>query len=266
MRRFEQTKRNIVKYLHFHLGVIVCVLAILFPSQSRSENFDVLELIYSDSPIPIYVQVGVPFELRFESHMEFGIPTSLSELLSVENISSTVYLTALQPFPKTRLVVKQVGATQSIVLNLEAGYEETEFQTVAIKRSKRPQQPSLLLSYSPVELTRFVAQQVFAPKRLLPVLKGLVRVRLQNTSPKLSRDPEVESKPIVSWRSDEHYVTAVMLKNSGNVSKALEPRTLKGTWMTSTFHHSRLLPQGKKGDSSVVYLISELPYDQALVH
>jgi hypothetical protein len=41
----------------------------------------------------------------------------------------------------------------------------------------------------------------------------------------------------------------------------LDPRDLRGAWLTATFQHHRLLPKGDEADTTAVYLISARPFD-----
>ena len=66
----------------------------------------------------------------------------------------------------------------------------------------------------------------------------------------------VEGVPLVAWRANGLYVTAVKLTNRTEQALTLDPRNLRGTWLTATFQHHRLFPKGDEADSTAVYLIS----------
>ncbi len=69
---------------------------------------------------------------------------------------------------------------------------------------------------------------------------------------------------MVAWRGNGLYVTAVKLINRTEQPQILDPRDLKGTWLTRAFQHHRLLPKGDEADTTAVYLISARPFDVSL--
>ena len=69
---------------------------------------------------------------------------------------------------------------------------------------------------------------------------------------------------MVAWRANGLYVTAVKLTNRTDQPQTLDPRDLRGAWLTATFQHHRLLPKGDEADTTAVYLISARPFDVSL--
>ena len=77
----------------------------------------------------------------------------------------------------------------------------------------------------------------------------------------LLRGGAIEARPLVGWRAGGLYLTAVKLTNRTEHPRTLDPRDLRGTWLTATFQHHRLLPKGDEADTTAVYLISARPFD-----
>ena len=46
--------------------------------------------------------------------------------------------------------------------------------------------------------------------------------------------------------------------------QTLDPRTLRGRWLTAAFQHNRLHEAGSEADRTVVYLISDRPFAASL--
>jgi integrating conjugative element protein (TIGR03749 family) len=113
-------------------------------------------------------------------------------------------------------------------------------------------------------LTRFAAQQMYAPARLLQDLPGVVRVPVKREPVALVRGDAVEAMPLVSWRAGDLYVTAAKLTNKTDRPQTLDPRTLRGRWLTAAFQHNRLHEAGSEADRTVVYLISHRPFAASL--
>ena len=80
----------------------------------------------------------------------------------------------------------------------------------------------------------------------------------------LVRGGAIDARPLVAWRAGDLYVTAVRLCNRTSQARILDPRDLRGAWLTATFQHHRLLPAGDEADSTAVYLISARPFETAL--
>ena len=120
-------------------------------------------------------------------------------------------------------------------------------------------------------LTRFAAQQLYAPDRLLRELDGVYRVPIPDRGPMpLIRAAgtlaDIEATPLASWADETGlYVTAVRLQNRTQRAIVLDPRTaLRGEWLAATFHHTRLFPAGHEADTSAAYLVSARPFEDAL--
>lgn len=264
MKRTLTLRQFLMDNIHFVFGVALCLLAFVVALYAESQNLEIHQLTYSEQPLDITIPIGIPIEMRFPEPVEFGVPSSIQDLLHIENVASTVYLTAAAPFSDSTVLVKLLHSDSPIVLRLSSSTDETGPQTYSIKASQRKETRSNSTVRSPVELTRFAAQQLFAPKRLVPDLRNVVRVGIVREPINLVRHPDVQSNALVSWSSGSLHVTAVKLTNLSQVSIDLNPEDFRGTWRTAGYHHSRLLPLGTDGDTSVVYLVSDKPFHSAL--
>jgi hypothetical protein len=92
----------------------------------------------------------------------------------------------------------------------------------------------------------------------------MVRVSVARDPVDLVHGGTVEAIPLVAWRANGLYVTAVKLTNRTDQPQILDPRDLRGAWLTATFQHHRLLPKGDEADTTAVYLISARPFDVSL--
>jgi integrating conjugative element protein (TIGR03749 family) len=112
-----------------------------------------------------------------------------------------------------------------------------------------------------VALTRYAAQQHYAPARLLSIVPGIVRTPVTQRPFELVMGGQVDAVPVAAWRAGLHTVTAVKLSNKTRHPVVLDPRQLRGSWLTATFQHNRLLPSGDDADSTAVYLVSDRPFE-----
>jgi integrating conjugative element protein (TIGR03749 family) len=114
-------------------------------------------------------------------------------------------------------------------------------------------------------LTRFAAQQLYAPERLLTGLPGVHRTPIPRKPVPLVRGGALEAIPAAAWRADSGlYVTAVKLVNRSPRHVVTDPRALRGRWLTATFQHARLAPAGDEADTTCLYLLSARPFQDSL--
>jgi len=231
------------------------------PSHERVE--------WNKVPVEVTLKVGVERQIAFPAPVKVGVPASLKSKVRAQSVSDTVYLQATSAFDPTRLVVQTREGGHTYLLDVDAS--DTDIPTPPIEIVDRGSQteetttltrtPSIVQSSAdPVTLTRFAAQQLYAPARLLKPAPGIVRVPVPTAVFPLVRGGEVSAQALIGWRSGERYVTAVKLTNVSTTAVVLDPRSLRGAWLTAAFQHNRLLPVGSEADTTVVYLVSARPF------
>jgi integrating conjugative element protein (TIGR03749 family) len=222
------------------------------------------------APLNLELRVGSERLIHFPAPVRVGVPPALQGALRVQSVAGTLYLLAHRPFAATRLVVRDLGEGATYLLDVTATAEATaaapltvylpDAETETAGGAGEREYPT----YGYVSLTRFAAQQLYAPARLLRELPGVVRVAVAKDPVPLVRGGAVEAVPLVAWRAGELFLTAVRLANTTGQPRTLDPRTLRGDWLTATFQHHRLHPAGDAADRTVVYLISARPFAESL--
>jgi integrating conjugative element protein (TIGR03749 family) len=228
-------------------------------------------VVWRKTPIAVSLPVGTERLIHFPEPVKVGVPAKLQGVLRVQSIAGTVYLLARQPFSATRAIVRTRGNGQVYLLDLSA---TTDAVAMAELEVHLPGESNLEGATTPevqapprygyVTLTRFAAQQMYAPARLLEALPAVVRVPVRREPVALVRGGAIEALPLVAWRAGDLYVTATKLTNKTEWSQILDPRTLRGRWLTATFQHNRLHEAGSEADRTVVYLISDRPFVASL--
>ncbi len=242
-------------------------------------------LRWSGTPMPLALPIGIDRVVRFPSDVRVGPPGKLSERLQVTSADGAVYFRALAAFEPTLVLVQETeapGRTFSFELRAEDGASAVPVEILApredpqdtgapVEASAEVEIGSAPGHYGYVALTRFAAQQLYAPDRLLRPLEGMYRVpvpdrgtvALIRTGAVLG---DVKATPLASWADETGlYVTAVKLRNRTRRAVVLDPRTaLRGEWLAATFQHARLFPAGHEADTTAVYLISAQSFADAL--
>ena len=110
----------------------------------------------------------------------------------------------------------------------------------------------------PVVLTRYAAQNLYAPLRTVEPVSGIVRVNLRRDLALDTLLPTlpVRARALAAWRLEGQWVTAIRLTNTSARWIDLDPRALQGDFVTATFQHPDLGPAGDSRDTSVVYLVT----------
>ena len=238
-------------------------------------------VVWRKTPIAVPLIVGEERLIHFPESVSIGLPQSLTARLRSQSINGTLYLLARQSFESTRVMVRSENGGPLFVLDLSAALSSEERPPlpdvqVVLETSKvaagsdgsdtdsaETTTGNRFSQWGYVALTRYAAQQLYAPERLVPNTPGVVAIPVQVAPVGLLRGGGVEAVPVAAWKAGLHYVTAVRLTNHSAKAVILDPRELRGAWLAATFQHNRLLPSGTDEDTTAVYLISDRPFDVA---
>lgn len=228
-----------------------------------------------ETPIVIILPVGKERIIHFPGQVQFGYDRSLlpSYLLQVQNNNETLYLTAYQAFPTQRVKIKLVNSGKIIYLDLSAknqGASNIPLDVVIQNPEENlpaTQQNSEETNISYLTLTRFAAQQLYAPQRLITEASADIYRTPMHTSHTvpLLLDGSVIAMPLASWRGGDLTVTAVLLRNQLQQSIDLDPRQLCGDWRAATFFpQNQLSKAGEPRDTTTVFLVSDSSFGDVM--
>lgn len=257
--------------------IVALIWAAAFPVAAQDAANEITEaperIVWDKTPIKLTLRVGRERRVAFPGDVRVGVSPALTDVLRTQSVDGTVYWLATKAFPATRVQVREIDNGRVYLLDLQAKDNEGGNTPVEIRvrrtshgdadDSESGEDTAERLNY--VALTRYAAQQMYAPKRLLRDPPGVFRARLNVKKPvPLVRGGTVEALPLAAWRGGGLYVTAVKLRNITNAPVTLDPRELRGQWLTATFQHARLLPHGDEADTTCAYLISARPFEESL--
>ncbi len=254
--------------IHHVIITWLSVTLLLAQSLAYAET-DTLERIeWKKVPIRLELVIGQEQRIEFPNAVKVGVPASIQPLLRTQSVNGTVYLLAHAAFDTKRLMVRELDSGRIYLFDITSTEDGVATHPVQIYvadsaanapgaggHELSPGQPGY------IQLTRFAAQQLYAPSRLVKDRPGVVRVPVKRDSVDLLHGGTVKATPLVAWRANGLYVTAVKLTNLTHQARTLDPRDLRGAWLTASFQHHRLLPMGDEADTTAVYLISARPFE-----
>ncbi|MDP2747858.1 TIGR03749 family integrating conjugative element protein [Pseudomonas sp.] len=208
-----------------------------------------------------------------DRNVRVGVPASVGNRLRVQSAAGAIYLLANEPIEPTRLQLQDADTGTVILLDIAAepaqdGQLPLEPVRIIEAASSATQTdaddgsaaapPPVRATPQPVILTRYAAQNLYAPLRTVEPVPGVMRATLRRDLPLDSLLPTlpVQAKAIAAWRLDDLWVSAVRLRNNAAHWLDLDPRALQGRFLTATFQHSTLGPNGTPDDTTVVYLVT----------
>jgi len=216
-------------------------------------------------PLSVPLIVGQERIVFIDKNVRVGVPASVAGRLRVQSAGGAVYLRANEQIEPTRLQLQDADTGALILLDIAARAAkagEPELEPVRIVEGEITRdgttQPLSRQTPIPVVLTRFAAQNLYAPLRTIEPVPGIMRVNLRrdlNLDTLLPTLP-VQATPLAAWRLENQWVTAIRLTNISDSKIALDPRLLQGDFLTATFQHQALGPHGTSEDTTVVYLVT----------
>ncbi|MZH99072.1 TIGR03749 family integrating conjugative element protein [Dickeya dianthicola] len=261
-----------MKFRLIRLGLLTLVMA------STAHAVEILR--WERLPLAVPLTVGQERIVFVEHNVRVGIPTSIGDRLRVQSAGGAIYLRASKPIEPTRLQLQDVDSGALILLDIDAmpaKEGEPKLEPVRIvednttpphyaqrldSATKTPiTEPDRLTQHETpvaVVLTRYAAQNLYAPLRTVEPVPGIMRVNLRRNLPLDTLLPTlpVQATVLVSWRLEDQWVTAVRLTHTGSGWIQLDPRTLQGDFLTATFQHAALGPRGAPEDTTVLYLVT----------
>ena len=235
-------------------------------------------------PLAVPLKVGQERVVFIDRNVRVGVPAGVGERLRVQSAGGAVYLRASEPIEPTRLQLQDADTGALILLDIAAESPkdgEAELEPVRIVESsstparygdqaggadeapaRAQDQPGAHAARRDtpiaVVLTRFAAQNLYAPLRTVEPLPSVMRVNLRRDLDLGTLMPTlpVRAVALASWRLEDQWVTAVRLTNSSSGWVTLDPRVLQGDFLTATFQHEALGPRGTPEDTTVLYLVT----------
>lgn len=249
--------------------ILLVILTICIPAIAMADDAEKIK--WEKKPIAITLPVGKERMVIFPSDVRVQVPAQIAHTLRTISNDGVVYWKADSEFEAERVKVQLIDSGKIVMIDLAASEKRTKVSDIQILVSSgkptidrapiaNPNAPSL--DY--VQLTRFAAQSMYAPERLIKTPVSVTRVQLDvEPIDTLLRGQIINALPLISWQSDGLYVTAVKLVNLTASKIVLDPRDIRGRWEAASFQHVTLGAKGTLEDTTTLYLISKRPYEES---
>lgn len=260
------------------LFVILLTLASATVLADASER-----VLWDKRPINVHLQVGNERIIHFPDDVRYWLPDTVKRHVSVLAANGVLYIRAMEPFPTTRLRIQGLNDQQVYLLDITASEVAAVSDELIVMTKKNTRNRSKeATAYRTTEdwrirLTRYAAQQLYAPERLVDGDSAIKRIPVESkTSVPLIRGGLIETVPIASWQGHGLTVTAVRVRNLSRHSLQLQfdrsdslqaldlSYLVRGDWLTATLQHDRLGAMGDETDTTTLYLVSNRSFVESL--
>jgi integrating conjugative element protein (TIGR03749 family) len=222
-------------------------------------------------PIAVPLQVGKERIVFVDQNVRVGMPRSLKSRLRLQSNAGALYLRASEVIEPTRLQLQNVESGEIMLIDIAAAQVANDAPELeSLKIVKHPHAVETAAAESgvtdqpaaatpiPVVLSRYAAQNLYAPLRTVEPLAGVnqVRVHRQLDLSALLPSLPVNASVLGAWQMEDFWATAVKLQNRSTADLQLDPRLLQGRFIAATFQHQTLGTQGSPSDTTTVYLVT----------
>ena len=240
-------------------------------------------VLWDKRPINVHLQVGNERIIHFPDDVRYWLPDTVKRHVSVLAANGVLYIRAMEPFPTTRLRIQGLNDQQVYLLDITASEAAAVSDELIVMTKKNTRNRSKeATAYRTTEdwrirLTRYAAQQLYAPERLVDGDSAIKRIPVESkTSVPLIRGGLIETVPIASWQGHGLTVTAVRVRNLSRQSLQLQfdrsdslqaldlSYLVRGDWLTATLQHDRLGAMGDETDTTTLYLVSNRSFVESL--
>lgn len=245
-------------------------------------------IVWDKRPIAVHIQRDQERIIHFPSDVRYWLPYSLQRKVSVVSANGVLYIRAAESFPVTRIRVQSLVdqaiylldvtandaksvSDELVIMKPDAVTNQAKDQTLNSQKRNRQSDDWR------VRLTRYAAQQLYAPERLLRGDSQIKRIPIDvEQSIPLMRGHRINALPIAAWQGGGYTVTAVKLRNNTQQKQLLVFTTsqktdainlgnaIRGHWLTASTQHGFLGAAGDETDTTTLYLVSDRPFVESL--
>lgn len=268
---------------HFcHISTCVKIaVGILVMATLSTRAYSDTKKVWDQLPISLHLRVGHEVRIVFPTAVDLQLPVGIAtRLQSLAPNPAMVYWRPLEAFDTARVIAASLDGKTIYVLDLSASDSgladnvviEDPTRVLESQVSTEELTPPAVALSDPREivLTRYVSQTLYAPKRLIPANPDIMPLEAPalHVDFPLLRSSNGESYRIEivgQWMGYERYITAVLVANLSGFSVPMNMESVRGNFTHATSQHLSLGPVGSLEDRTTIYLISKVPFQEAIL-
>jgi len=249
--------------------------------------------VWDEKPLTLILPVGHEVRVTFPTDVNVQVPLGISEkLTSLAPNSKMLYWTAMESFSSARVIATATDGHTVYVIDVAADNNaatddviiEDPARVDASSASRPSTEQPLTHSITPVNadesndaledpaeiiLTRFASQTLYAPSRLIPTDARISPVKVLTINkdfPLLqsSHGEQVTVNVVGAWTGFGRYITAVLIVNQTLMPFEFDASRVRGNFTHITSQHIAIGPKNTLTDRTTLYLISAIPFAEAL--
>lgn len=257
-----------------------CSFADVAPGQGINTTLPQSEhVVWTGQPIAFSVPVGQERLINFPGAITFKNldPSLTADKVAITNNDGTLYIKALQAFAPVRTYVQIKSTGEVVYLDLSGSTVSDDTAVSVVTNTQTtpstPTNPTTSAAPTYLSMLQYAVAQVYWPDRLLTTLKtdpsyfNFGRTPMYTThSVYLFAGTPITAMPEASWRNGNLFVTAVLLLNPNRETVQVNPfQNLIGSWQAASLYPTNYLtPQGTAHDRTMLFLVSNQPFNAAL--
>jgi len=243
---------------------------------------------YDNAPVTINLQTGVERTIQLGDHVQVGVSPQqeMQRLFRVQSAQGAVHILPNKDFESQRIQLRRMTDGQIILVDLISsapaeGAEPLESVRVYVQgEDELPKSESDVADVNvaakaapvtPVTLTRYAAQRMYAPSRLHRDDPRISTANLSDLQGKAVRalrgiaGVHTETTPVIAYRAGNLQLAALLVRNTAATGVKLNYMDVNIPFSHVTYQHHNLAPAGQPGDRTIMYVVNNRPLSETLV-
>jgi integrating conjugative element protein (TIGR03749 family) len=228
--------------------------------------------------VALELQNGDERQVIFPEQVRFAFKSEYADLFTYSLIDRTLFIQPLSDFSE-RLTFQGIGSGAIYILDANAADVNQKAKTILriddtpqdspedapVPGSQHAGSPYSAEPVDPIDLVQHVAQTLYSSdEATIEPISGVSRAPVKTVKAEhLYRGGELDATVLAGWVGGGMYVTAVKFTNTTERRIMFEPCKLRGNWYSATPQFRRVFEKTHASNFTVVYLLSEVPFDQA---
>lgn len=252
-------------------------------------NASATEIVhYDNKPVIVNLRQGEERMIQFGDHVQVGVSRSqeAQQLFRIQSAQGAIHIRPNRVFDRERVQVKRMTDGRVVLLDLisvepTVDSEPMEDMRVylnnentvgdSISAENRQSAVHHRPVISPITLTRYAAQKLYAPTRLHTEIPAITEANLNGFLDHSLRAfkginrVRTDVQPVLAYRSGELYVVALLVRNTTHEDVTLNYLDINLPFSHATYQHHKLSRSGTAGDRTILYLVNNRQLSGTLV-